>query len=128
MKRSSSGASWERIAEIYLRERGLDIVQRNFRTRRGEVDLIAKHRHDLVFVEVRARSNPRYVSAIASDDRRKQARLVSTAAAFLGKYYGGASQPMTRFDVITIDEVSDPEGFRLRWLRNAFDATGLQLA
>ncbi|MEL7297561.1 MAG: YraN family protein [Pseudomonadota bacterium] len=128
MNRTKAGADWERVAEIYLRGRGLNIVRRNYRTRRGEVDLIAQHRQDLVFVEVRARSNPHYVSAIESVDRRKQARLASTAATFLAKHYRGTCQPAARFDVITIAESEEPSGFRLSWLRNAFDATDLPIS
>jgi len=102
-----------------LQDRGLQILERNYRCRGGEIDLIARESDHLVFVEVRARSNPRYASAAASVDRRKQRRLLRCAQYFLQKNPWAAKMPC-RFDVIAIEPRQSQPGFSVRWLRAAF--------
>lgn len=107
------GQAAEDKALDYLRGMGVTLVERNFRCRGGEIDLIMKDGATLVFVEVRKRSTPRYGGAAASVTTRKQGRLILAAQVFLQRY---TQPPPCRFDVIAIDDD------RITWLRNAIDA------
>lgn len=64
----ASGGAAEEQAARFLAHQGLDIVARNFRTRFGEIDLVAREGATLVFVEVRMRTSDRYGGAAASID------------------------------------------------------------
>lgn len=112
----SLGSLAEQSAERYLRRQGLVLVERNFRSRFGEIDLIMQDQAALVFVEVRLRGNPNYGGAAASIDAHKQQRIIRTAQQFLA---GLGHIPPCRFDAVLMD---DAQGERLQWLKNAFDA------
>jgi putative endonuclease len=107
-----AGDNAEREAERFLAARGLSIVARNFRTRLGEVDLVALDGRTLVFVEVRQRtaSTP-WGGAAGSIDGRKRHRLEAAARQFLARL---PEEPPCRFDVLTL------QAGEWRWLRDAF--------
>jgi putative endonuclease len=88
-------------------------VARNYRTRMGEIDLVAREGDTLVFVEVRLRSNARFGGAAESVDRRKRLRIESAARHFLARLQ---REPACRFDVVTLEGDSVAE-----WLRGAFE-------
>ncbi|OUS10112.1 YraN family protein [Gammaproteobacteria bacterium 53_120_T64] len=129
--KANSGARAENLACHYLTQQGLEIVERNYRTQRGEIDIIARHAETLVFVEVRLRSNPRFGGAAHSIDARKQARLISAAQHYLLKTGLTDAQPC-RFDAICMNAItsasssgaaanSSPENnSNIDWLRDAF--------
>jgi len=108
-----SGAAGERSAERLLESHGLTIVERNYRTRMGEIDLVARDGDVLVFVEVRLRADHRFGGAAASIGPAKQRRLVAAASLYLARF---GRAPRCRFDVVTL------EGGEPAWLRGAFDA------
>ncbi|HSN21224.1 MAG TPA: YraN family protein [Usitatibacter sp.] len=108
---AAGGAAEEAVAR-FLARKGLEIVARNYRTRLGEIDLVAREGATLVFVEVRLRSSARYGGAAASVDGRKRARIESAARHFLARL---GREPACRFDVVTLD------GDTLEWLRGAFE-------
>jgi len=116
----SFGEAAEERALQYLQQRGLRLVERNYRVaagpraRAGEVDLIMRDAEGtLVFVEVRARADASHGGAAASVGAAKQRRLIYAAQHFLLKQ---ATPPPCRFDVIAI------EGEQIEWLPAAFDA------
>ncbi|HEY5801048.1 MAG TPA: YraN family protein, partial [Burkholderiaceae bacterium] len=78
-----SGRAGEDAALAYLQEAGLQLVQRNFLCRGGEIDLVMRDGTALVFVEVRKRLDARYGGALASIGPRKQARLRLAAQLYL---------------------------------------------
>ncbi len=108
-----SGQSGEDRALAYLQHNGLRLVERNFRCKRGEIDLIMLHATTLVFIEVRQRANRRHGGAAASITRAKQAKLLLAAQVYLQRY---TVLPSCRFDVIAIDDSE------LSWLKNAISA------
>ena len=110
-----AGGGAEDLAARFLERRGLGILARNYRTRMGEIDLIALEGNEVVFVEVRMRSSGGFGGALASITPRKRARIVAAAKHFIA---GLGREPYCRFDVVTIDEGGDPE-----WHRGAFDAS-----
>jgi putative endonuclease len=111
----SIGAEAEEAAARFLASKGLAIVARNFRTRFGEIDLVARDGETLVFVEVRLRTSGHFGGAAASVDSPKRARLVAAARAYLSRL---ASEPPCRFDVVTLD------GEAARWIPAAFEVAG----
>ncbi|WP_092439299.1 YraN family protein [Collimonas sp. OK607] len=112
--RQVSGQIAEDRALAYLQQRGLKLIERNFRCKGGEIDLILAEPASnlLVFVEVRQRSSQRYGGAAASVTRGKQAKLIIAAQVFLQRY---ADLPACRFDVIAIEDDA------VEWIRQAFE-------
>ena len=102
------GAWGEALAAEYLRKKRYQILEANFRTRIGEIDLIASNRQYLVFVEVKLRKNADFAMAREFVDYRKQGKIRSTAQLYLA-YHPTRLQP--RFDVI---EIYAPEGMETR--------------
>lgn len=107
------GADREKQAADYLERQGMKIVERNFRTRQGEIDLIGYHRGYLVFVEVKYRSGDAKGYAAEAVDRRKQLKICRVADYYrysrrLGDGIG------VRYDVVAI------QGEEISWIQNAF--------
>jgi putative endonuclease len=117
----SLGESYEDRAVTLIEEQGLRLVERNFRGKTGEIDIIAHDGAQLVFMEVRARSNRYFNSAAGSVDRRKQQRIVRTAQLFLQRRPHWANVPC-RFDVIAFEPPQSGSRPRIRWIRGAFTA------
>ena len=99
-----SGAWGEALAAEYLRKKRYEIMASGYRCRFGEIDLIARNRRFLVFVEVKLRKSARFAAAGEYVDTRKQSRLRSTAAMYLAQ---NPTQQQPRFDVI---EIYAPDG------------------
>jgi putative endonuclease len=112
------GTDAEELAWQHLRAQGARLLHRNFRSRRGEIDLIVQDRDSVVFVEVRYRGKPNYGSSAESVDSRKQQRLIACAQHYLQSYPQMARLPC-RFDVVAIDGRDGS----LDWIRNAFDSS-----
>ena len=110
--RAASGARAESVAAEYLMRQGLAIVGRNFRTRFGEIDLIARDGPTLVFVEVRLRRSARFGGAIASITSAKRNRLISAANGYLAMI---GREPPCRFDAILMRDL-DPQS--IEWERD----------
>jgi putative endonuclease len=111
----SDGAAAETRALRHLEARGLRLIERNWRTRGGELDLILRDRDTLVIAEVRARSHAGFGGAAGSVDARKRARIVHAARAYLVAHPQYESLPV-RFDVVAID------AGRIDWIPAAFEA------
>jgi putative endonuclease len=109
---AAAGARAEQVAALFLVERGLTIIARNFRTRRGEIDLIARDGATLVFVEVRLRRSPSFGGAGASITAAKGARLKAAALAYLANM---GSEPPCRFDAVLLDSLESPH---IAWERD----------
>lgn len=106
----------ENRAEKLLVAAGLRILDRNYRCRQGEIDLVAQDGDTLVFVEVRSRSRQDYGSAAESITTAKQRRIIAAARQYLAAL---PDMPACRFDVVTLDQGNDPE-----WIRSAFEVMG----
>jgi putative endonuclease len=111
----SKGAAGERLAADFLQGRGLTLLERNFRVRGGEIDLVCRDGRTTVFVEVRLRSRGDFGGAAASITAAKQARLILAARNWLLRH----GETPCRFDCILLDGL-DP--LRIEWLRDAFSA------
>jgi len=111
---NEAGRAAEALAAAHLERNGLEIVARNYRCRRGEVDLIAREGETLVFVEVRLRTRGDYGGAGASIGAAKQHRIAVAAQHYLAR---GGAPPACRFDVVLLERL---DAARLEWLRGAF--------
>jgi putative endonuclease len=109
-----TGDAGEQRAADFLERRGLSIVERNFRVKGGEIDLIGRDGATVVFVEVRCRAagSARFGGAAASIGAAKQRRLILAARHWLARH----GEVPCRFDAVLID------GDQLEWLRAAFSA------
>jgi putative endonuclease len=101
----------------FLQQRGLRLIERNYRCRYGEIDLIMEDGRTVVFVEVRFRGSLRFGGALESVDRRKQAKLLTTAMCFLKERR--LDRP-ARFDVAALSPAAN--GLAIEWVRDAFQA------
>jgi putative endonuclease len=107
------GARAEDLCAELLRAAGLTLIERNWRCRLGEIDLIAEERGTLVFAEVRMRGGPgAFGGAAESVTAAKRSRLIAAARLYLTRRPDAAC----RFDVFLID--GTPR--QVQWIRNAF--------
>ena len=111
------GRRGEDAALHHLESAGLELVERNYRCRAGEIDLVMRDARTLVLVEVRRRSGAGWGGAAASVGARKQRRLVLAARHLLLTHPALRGLP-ARFDVVAID---GPDGAPvIEWIRDAF--------
>jgi putative endonuclease len=108
----AAGGDAEEAAARFLVHQGLRVIRRNYRTRLGEIDLIAHDGEALVFVEVRLRRHTRFGGALESITARKRGRIASAARQYL---MGLRRAPPCRFDVVCLD------GDKPLWIRGAFE-------
>ena len=114
--RKKTGNAGENQAAEYLLNNGYQLVERNFRTNQGEIDIIVEKENSIVFVEVKTlpKGNLEFLSHVL--DSRKQKRIIKTAKRFLAinRQY---SNSYIRFDVIVLDMPGLPQVYHIE---NAF--------
>lgn len=108
----------ERAVE-YLRGLGYRILDRNFKTRSGELDIVARDGSTTVFVEVKRRGPSARGSSAEFVDQAKMRRVISAARAYAAKHR--LSESPLRFDVVAIDVEDGRE--QIRHHKGAFDAS-----
>ena len=94
----------------------MTILERNFRRRCGELDLVAQDGDTLVFVEVRLRTRSDFGGAAASITARKRSRMAAAAGLYLARL---RRSPPCRFDAVLLDAI-DPK--RIEWLKDVMYA------
>ena len=112
------GCFGEDTAAEYLEARGLSVIARNFRSRFGEIDIIAKDGDTIVFVEVKTRSGRRFGQAIEQITRGKQRKIIKTAREYLRR--SGFPGSSARFDELATDIISGEEKV-IEHVKGAFD-------
>lgn len=117
-ERAARGARGEALAAIYYERSGYRVLERNFRTRQGEIDVIAQKENTLVFAEVKTRTERAIAQPREFVTAQKQRRLILAARRYLLLHPQWAEY-FLRFDVV---EVILPEQGRplLRCIENAF--------
>ena len=109
------GKRGENLAYEHLKGQGLILIERNYRCRTGELDLVMRDGAQMVFVEVRYRRNARYGSPAETITKTKQKRLIRAAAFYLQSRRIDAP---CRFDVVAITQHGS--NCILQWIRDAF--------
>lgn len=94
-----TGCRGEERAVFHLKKRGYRILERNYRNRLGEIDIIAFEKGTVVFIEVKSRTSDAFGFPIEAVTRRKQAKMKSIALLYLKKF--GREVP-ARFDVVSV--------------------------
>lgn len=116
-KRKELGKNGERIAQEYLKKRGYKILERNYRTKYGEIDIIAQQDSSIVFVEVRTKQSPNFGPPQLSITKSKRNQIMRTALAYINESM--ISDQPCRFDVIAI--TLDSSGTKIEHIENAFE-------
>lgn len=112
---NEQGKLYEQLALAYLEQQGLQLVTQNFSCKAGEIDLVMRHQHYWVFVEVKYRASNRYGGALAAVTRSKQLK-VRRAVQYYQQIYRITQQPC-RIDVLAIEGMAP---YHYHWLQNAF--------
>ena len=116
MNRKATGDHAEQLACDFLQQHGLQLLTRNYRCRRGEIDLIMRDGDSLVFVEVRYRHRTAFGTAAETVSNSKQARIIHCANCYLTQQR--AWNEPARFDVVCIEGGLHQR--RVEWLQSAF--------
>lgn len=120
--RRRAGEAGERAAADYLQRLGYRILVRNYRSRLGELDMVALDGSCVVFVEVKARSSAGFGTAEESVSATKRRRLARLAGEFLSRM--GMAGSDCRFDVVAVDMDENANPLAIRVIRDAFALNG----
>jgi len=112
-KKHALGEFGENLAEIYLMDQGLQIVQRNYENDFGEIDLIARHGETWVFIEVKTRDGDQLTSAAEAITPSKQGHMIRTAIGYIRSNH--LRDQDYRFDVLLL------EAGNIEWIPSAFE-------
>ncbi len=118
LERQAFGRTGEELAVGELERRGYAVLARRYRTRHGEIDIVARDGDTTVFVEVKARATAEFGTAAAAVTRRKQRQLASMAADYLARNH--LANIPCRFDVVAIDGTGETAAVTV--YPSAFDA------
>jgi len=113
------GARGEDLAVKYLKKKGFKVIERNYHCSAGEIDLIARDKDSLVFVEIKARSSSDYGLPQEFVDRFKQRKMIEAARFFMAERRV-TEDIAARFDVVAINLT--PAGPQIELIRDAFHA------
>lgn len=119
MKAADVGKKGEALAAEWYLAAGYRVLQRNFRCRLGEIDLVCEKDDVLVFAEVKTRTGSALDRPGAWVDKVKQRKLLNAARQYL--YANNLNEPYTRFDVVEVLLNSDG-AYRIEVTENAFEA------
>lgn len=115
-QRRELGANGEEAAVSFLRQKGFQVLERNYNQGKGEVDIVARNQEWLLFVEVRSATTDYLESPAATVNLRKQQLVIRGARAFLAR--NGTGDEEIRFDVVAVTfDGADP---RIEWFQDAF--------
>ena len=116
-QKRTTGDWGEQVAEQELVKRGYTIIERNFNTRFGEIDLIAKEGEEMVFIEVKLRKSDTYGTALESITEQKIQKFHNTVEIYLQKHK--LEDTPFRIDVIAIDKTG-PNQWKVQHIKAAF--------
>jgi putative endonuclease len=120
LQRQALGESGENLAVRELTARGYAILARRYRTRHGEIDIVAEQGATIVFVEVRARATAEFGRAAETVTDRKKRKVTAMAVEYLARHR--VTNRPCRFDVVAIDDALSAEPAIVVY-PHAFDAT-----
>ena len=121
MNKNTSSRQYGRLAEDraleFLQEQNLTLLERNYRTPQGEIDLVMQDWDTLVFIEVRARSRRDFLETIETIDTHKRRHIIKASEHYLQAHRINSA---CRLDVITFSGALEKSA--INWLKNAFEA------
>jgi putative endonuclease len=119
MNRKSIGALGEKLAQDFLKKKGYSIVETNYRCREGEIDIVARHRDCLVFVEVRTKSNLEFGIPEESITTTKMQHLRLAAEHYL--QHRSQSPDSWRIDFVAVEIDHNQRLRRIELVENAIE-------
>ena len=119
LQRQTLGIRGEDLAVAELARQGYAVLARRYRTRHGEIDIVARDGETIVFVEVKAKESAEFGTAADAVDARKQRRVISMAVDYLAR--NRLTSRPCRFDVVAIDGVG--QDVTVTHYQGAFTAT-----
>jgi len=117
MNRQELGKLGEKLAKKFLKKRGYHIRETNFRCRRGEIDIVARKKNYLVFVEVRTKSNLDFGTPEESITQSKKEKLITSALTYINTHKNLPS--LWRIDVVAIEVDDKGKTKRIDLIENA---------
>jgi len=116
-KQQQYGQTGETVAARFLKKQRYKILETNYRTRQGEIDIIARDGDSIVFVEVKARMSDHFGNPKGAVTLQKQRKISMTALQYLKATH--QSDAKARFDVVSISSRTDPPAIEI--IKNAFE-------
>ena len=116
--RAEFGRMAEDLALRYLQKHGLALLQRNYRSRFGEIDLIMQEKNTIIFIEVRSRKNSAFLHPVETVNCTKRNKIRKTSQVFMQQTSAG-NRFNWRFDVITLIG-NRANGMKIEWFKAAF--------
>ncbi|MCR4901480.1 MAG: YraN family protein [Butyrivibrio sp.] len=120
MNKRNTGNKYEDMSCEYLEDNGLEIIERNFKCKIGEIDIIARDDKYTVFVEVKYRGSDQYGGALRAVDHRKQKKICKVSDYYRIIHKLDEYTPF-RYDVLAVE--GEGELLKFKWIKNAFDYT-----
>jgi putative endonuclease len=117
MNRQELGSLGEKLAQKTLKKRGYHIIETNFRCKMGEIDIVAKQRDHLVFIEVRTKSNLAFGTPEESITIAKKRRLISSALTYIGTHQNIPT--LWRIDFVAVEINGEGRLQRIEVIENA---------
>lgn len=117
MKRKETGNLGEKLAREFLEQRGYSVIETNYRSPSGEIDIIARQNDYLVFIEVRTKRGPRFGSPEESVTALKKKHLISSAAHYCQTHEN--LPPSYRIDFVAVELGRDNKSVRISLIENA---------
>lgn len=116
MSHISVGKQGEKIAIDYLIEKGYLILERNYVSGKNEVDIIAKNKGEIIFIEVKTRTSSYYISPEQAVNRNKQRSIIRVANSYILR---NRIDKEARFDIISI--ILEANGHEINHIERAFE-------
>jgi putative endonuclease len=113
------GQRYEAFANSYLQKKGLKLLDQNYHSRFGEIDLIMFDQQVLCFIEVKFRKSNAFGGAASAIPAAKQQKIIKTAQCYIAATPAIAQKPM-RFDALIIQLESSLSALNIEWIQNAF--------
>ncbi|MBI9077490.1 MAG: YraN family protein [Desulfatibacillum sp.] len=113
----AQGNQGEQLAAIYLKKQGYKILETNYRCALGEIDIIARHKDALTFIEVKTRTGLAFGHPKTAVTRQKQRKISMVALEYLKR--NRKSGQKARFDVVSVH--ADGDSPRIEIIQNAFE-------
>lgn len=118
-KRLKLGRDGEEAAAAFLKKRGYRIIEKNFRAKAGEIDIIAEKASTLVFIEVKARVSHEFGHPFHAITPAKQRKIIQAAQSFIAKHR--LLENPVRFDAVGVTrDPGNSKSFQVELLENAF--------
>ena len=120
ISRRIAGQMGEGLAADFLMKKGYRILERNFRTKLGEIDIVAKDKDTICFIEVKSRTDFSFGSPLESITAFKRKKLSQVALSYLKQH--NLFEAEARFDVVTIEDHAEGKPC-IHLFQNAFELT-----